>query len=139
MKQLRCQWKVVSRTLGSQLAQNVHCRRNNACWGIMSKKYIYIRIENEPGSESSNLSRSRPMLEGRTSGYLVTTLYMAKTARFRICGREWLSIAISSGDRSRANSGVTICDSPFNAIATSSGLEPRSWRGDHSIRSEIII
>lgn len=54
---------------------------------------------------------------------------MARIALFRICGREWVSMAISSGLRSRPRSGVRICDTPLRVIAMSAGVEVRSCAG----------
>jgi hypothetical protein len=41
-------------------------------------------------------------------------------------GREWLSMRMSSGERSRANSEDMIFERPFKVIATSAGVEVRS-------------
>jgi hypothetical protein len=60
------------------------------------------------------------------SGFFITSLYIARIARFLICGRECLSMAVNSGVRSRASSGVTICDSPSKVTEISAGEEPKS-------------
>jgi len=58
----------------------------------------------------------------------MTSLYSERIARFLIGGRECLSIAISSGVRSRESSGVTMCDSPFKVTGMSVGVELRSYK-----------
>lgn len=47
-------------------------------------------------------------------------------ARFLMFGREWLSMAMSSGDISRASSGLTMWDSPSSVTAISAGVELKS-------------
>lgn len=54
------------------------------------------------------------------------TLSRARTTRLRMLALEWFSIAFSSCVRSRARSGVTKVESPFNAKAVSPGLDERS-------------
>ncbi len=58
----------------------------------------------------------------------MTSLYTERIARFRIGGRECLSMLISSGERSRESSGVTMCDSPFRVTDMSVGVEVKSYK-----------
>lgn len=58
--------------------------------------------------------------------------YKTSTAFLRIDDRVCVSKVTISGDRCCARSGVTICESPLRATATSSGDEERRSCGRQS-------
>ena len=96
---------------------------------LVDKQWIHTQWHSRelnidvPLSGSSILSFILSIPYSSASGYFIKTLYSAKTARFRIAGRECVSSAIRSRDRSRPKSGVTMCERPFKATATSRGLD----------------